>query len=123
MTPESRNSLLLGKHFPAEANAQKKRRAVFSVVGAAFIPTQRCDKHISAAVTQPATIEESVFSVQSTPRLYNEDLRQLQLELRASAELAIGRIIEKTLRKELGCAKKNSYCAAVTVRLMNPFPE
>jgi hypothetical protein len=40
-----------------------------------------------------ATVEEAVFSVWATPRLYNEDFRQL--ELRESPELAVGRIIEK----------------------------
>jgi hypothetical protein len=37
--------------------------------------------------------------------LYNEDLRQLELELRETPELAVGRI---TARKELGSAKKTS---------------
>jgi hypothetical protein len=39
---------------------------------------QRCCKHISAAVNQQATTEEAVFSVGAVPRLYNEDLTQLQ---------------------------------------------
>jgi hypothetical protein len=38
---------------------------------------ERCDKHISAAVNQCATIEEAVCSVAATSRLYNEDLTQL----------------------------------------------
>jgi hypothetical protein len=46
-----------------------------------------------------------VFSVGSDPRLYNEDLRQLELELRESPELAVGRMMA---RKELGGAKKTS---------------
>jgi hypothetical protein len=32
---------------------------------------------------------ETVFSVGSTPRLYNEDLRQLRGELRESLEMAV----------------------------------
>jgi hypothetical protein len=56
---------------------------------------QRCGKHISAAVNQHATIEEGVFSMGGAPRLYNEDLRPLELELRESPELAVGRIIKK----------------------------
>jgi hypothetical protein len=64
-------------------------------------------KHISAAVNQHATIEEVVFVVGAAPRLYNEDLTQLELELsrvpdlavatencQESPELAVGRIIE-----------------------------
>jgi hypothetical protein len=58
---------------------------VFSVVSAAFVATKRCNKHISAA----ATIEEAVFSVGTAPRPYNEDVRQLELELRESPELAV----------------------------------
>jgi hypothetical protein len=53
----------LGKHIPAEANASNNRRAVFSVVRAALVATQRYGKYISAAVNQHATIEEAVFSV------------------------------------------------------------
>jgi hypothetical protein len=81
---------------------------------------QRCGKHISAAMNQHATREEYVFSVGSSPRLYNEDLRQLELELRVSPVLAVGRIMA---RKELGCEKKTSYCAAGTVKtVMNLLP-
>jgi hypothetical protein len=69
----------LGKHIPAEANARNNRRAAFSVVRAVLIATQRCGKHFSAAVNQHATIEEVVFSVGAVPRLYNEDLMQLEL--------------------------------------------
>jgi hypothetical protein len=39
-----------------------------------------CGKHIFAAVNQHATIEEAVFSVEAAPRLYNEDIMQLELE-------------------------------------------
>jgi hypothetical protein len=56
---------------------------------------QWCSKHISTAVKQHTTIEEPVFSVGAAPRLCNEDLRQLDLELRESLKLTVGRIIEK----------------------------
>jgi hypothetical protein len=56
-------------------------------------------------VNQHTTIEEAVFSVGAASRLYNEDLMQLELELREPPELASGRIIT---RKKLGCAKKTS---------------
>jgi hypothetical protein len=67
------------------------------VVRAARIAAQQCSKHISAAVNENATIEEVVFSVGAAPKLYNEDLTQLELELSWFPELAVGRIIEKTL--------------------------
>jgi hypothetical protein len=38
---------------------------------------QRCGKYISAAVNQRATIEEAVFSLGAAPRLYKDDLTQL----------------------------------------------
>jgi hypothetical protein len=38
---------------------------------------------------------EAVFSVGAAPRLYIEDLWQLELEFRESLELVVGRIIEK----------------------------
>jgi hypothetical protein len=40
-------------------------------------------------VNQHATIEEAVFSAGTGPRLYNEDLRRLELELRESLEAAV----------------------------------
>jgi hypothetical protein len=46
-------------------------------------------------VNQHATREEGVFSVGAAPRLYNEDLRQIELELREPPEFVVGRIIEK----------------------------
>jgi hypothetical protein len=49
------------------------------------VATQRCGKHISAAVNQRATIWETVFSMGAAPRLYNENLTQPELELRESA--------------------------------------
>jgi hypothetical protein len=78
---------------------------MFSVVSAGLNATQRYGKHISAAVNQQATIEKAVFSVGAVLRLYNEDLRQVEVELRESPELAVGRIMA---RKELGCEKKTS---------------
>jgi hypothetical protein len=62
---------------------------MFSVVRAAIVATQRCSKHISAAVNQHATTEEGVFSVGATAVLYNEDLRKLELELSRFQELAV----------------------------------
>jgi hypothetical protein len=52
-----------GKHIPAEANERNNSKAIFSVVRAALVATQRCDKHISAA-----------------PKLYNEDLTEHRIE-------------------------------------------
>jgi hypothetical protein len=45
------------------------------------IARQLLGKQIPATMNQHATIEEAVFSVEAAPRLYNEDLRQLGLEL------------------------------------------
>jgi hypothetical protein len=53
---------------------------MFSVVSAELVATQPYGEHISAAVNQHATIKETVFSVVAAPVLYNEDLRQLELE-------------------------------------------
>jgi hypothetical protein len=75
-----------------------------------LVATQLRSKHISAAVNQHATIEEAVFSVGRS-----EKLTQLELETNLFPELAFGRIMA---RKKLGCAKKTSWCAAVTVRLL-----
>jgi hypothetical protein len=89
MTPESRKFIVrqrLDTHLPT--NARNNTTTVLSVVRAARVATQRCGKHIYAAVHQHARIEEAVFSVGDAPRLYNDDLWQLQLELRESPELA-----------------------------------
>jgi hypothetical protein len=79
MTPESWNSSLLANvlvnTFQMEENTCNSTRAVFSVVHAALIVMQWCGKHISAAVNHHAIIEEVVFSVGATPRLYDEDLK------------------------------------------------
>jgi hypothetical protein len=83
MTTDSRkNILLLGNGsintFPPK-QTRNNRKAVFSMVRAALGAMRRCGDHISAAVNQHATIEEAVFSVGAAPRLYNQDLRQLEL--------------------------------------------
>jgi hypothetical protein len=84
MTPESLNSSLLGNGwvitFP-QKQTRNDRRTVFTVVRDARVTTQWCGKHIAAAVNQHATVEEAVFYVGTAPRLYNEDLMQLELEL------------------------------------------
>jgi hypothetical protein len=69
---------------------------------AALVATQRCGKHISSAANQHATIEETLFYVGAASRPYNEDLTQLELKLRKSPALAVGRIMT---RKELGSTK------------------
>jgi hypothetical protein len=56
---------------------------MFSSVSAAFDAKKWCGKHITATVNQHATIEEAVFSTGAALRLYNEDLRQIELELRS----------------------------------------
>jgi hypothetical protein len=81
MKPVRRNSSLLGNDLVntfTRKRMRNGRRAVFSVVHVEFVATQRCGTHISAAVNQHATIEETVFSVGAASRLYNEDLRQLR---------------------------------------------
>jgi hypothetical protein len=89
LTPENQNSSLLDNGsvniFP-----RKRTRAtiqgVFSVVRAARVETQRCGKHISAAVIHHATIEETVFSVGAAPRIYNEDITQVELQLSSGVD-------------------------------------
>jgi hypothetical protein len=105
MTPERRNSSLLGNGSVNTFSPKRIRvtieEAMFSVVSAEFIAMQRCAKYISVVVNQHATIEGAVFSVGAAPRIYNEDLRQLELELRESPELAVGKIMAS---KELSSA-------------------
>jgi hypothetical protein len=79
----------ISRHIPTEENARNNRGAAFSVVRAARVTTQLCGKHISAAVNQHATIDEAVFSVGAAPRLYNENLTQLELEMSRVPELAV----------------------------------
>lgn len=64
-----------------EAKARNNRRAVFSMVSDALVATQLW------AVNQHAAVEEAVFSVGVAPRLYSEDITQLELELGESPEL------------------------------------
>jgi hypothetical protein len=73
----------------AEANARNNRREVFSVVRAARVANRLCGKQISAALNQHATTGEAVFTVGAAPRLYNEDLRQLELELSRVPDLEV----------------------------------
>jgi hypothetical protein len=49
-----------------------------------------------------------VFSVGSIPKLYNEDPRLAEIELRESLESAVENDGEEMARKELGCTKKPS---------------
>jgi hypothetical protein len=81
MTPESRNSSLLGN---GSVNVFPRKRTTEDRCFLWFAPPRcyvTCDKHISATVNQHTIIEEVVFSVGAAPRLYNEDLKQLELEL------------------------------------------
>jgi hypothetical protein len=52
-----------------EANARNNRRAVFSMVSAALVVTQRCGKHMFVAANQHATVDEAMLSVEA-PRGY-----------------------------------------------------
>jgi hypothetical protein len=67
MTPERRNISLLGngsgKHIIMEAKARNDRRAVFSLLISALVATQRCGKHISAAVNQCASTEDKLLTL------------------------------------------------------------
>jgi hypothetical protein len=84
MTPESRNSSLLDNvlvnTFPCKRTRATIEERCF-LWSAPRVATQLCDKHISAAVNHHATKEEEVFSVGAAPRLYNQDLAQLELKL------------------------------------------
>jgi hypothetical protein len=51
---------------------------------------------------------ETVFSVGSAPKLYNEDPRPAQIELMEPFEVAVEDGWEETVRKELGCARETS---------------
>jgi hypothetical protein len=91
MTPESRNSLLLG-NGSVNTFSWKRTRATTDercfLLSAPHSLLLNCAVNISAAVNQHATIEKALFSMGAAPRLYNEDLRQLELELRESPGLA-----------------------------------
>jgi hypothetical protein len=64
-----------------EVNARDNRRAVFSVFRAVRFVTQRFGKHLCSSKSTGKKKKEAVFSVKAVPRLYNEDLTQLKLEL------------------------------------------
>jgi hypothetical protein len=69
MKPENRNNSLLD-NGSAKTLPQKQtiaNAAVFSVVLAVLVTTQRYGNHTSAAVGQYATIEEAVPSVGGSP--------------------------------------------------------
>jgi hypothetical protein len=80
--PESRNSSLLDN---GEINTFPRIRTRATIEEGCFlwpalrVAKQRCGKHICGAVNQYTTIKEAVFSVGAVPRLYNEDLTQLEL--------------------------------------------
>jgi hypothetical protein len=59
------------RHVRCDVTQQQKRccRRHSLWVRAAFLPTQLCGDHISAAVNEHATVEEAVFSV-GPPRGY-----------------------------------------------------
>jgi hypothetical protein len=82
MTPESQNGSMLGNGSTNTFPRKRKRTTIeklFFVVRATRVATQRFGICISAAVNQHATIDEAVCCVGSAPRLYNEDLKQLEL--------------------------------------------
>jgi hypothetical protein len=70
-----------------------------------------------------------VFSVRSVPRIYKKDkegrlsrlssgVGSCSRELRVSGVGSWQNNREEMARKELGCVKKTSQCAAVTVKLL-----
>jgi hypothetical protein len=65
------------------------RGAVFSVVSTALFDMQQCSRHISAVVNQRANNRGSSVFCRGCPRLYNKDIRQLELELSWVPELAV----------------------------------
>jgi hypothetical protein len=81
MTPESRNSSLLGN---GSVNTFPRKRAIEELCflwSASRALLRNVAVDISAAVNQPSIIDEAVFSFGAVPRLYNENLTQLELEL------------------------------------------
>jgi hypothetical protein len=94
-----------------------KRRSLW--IRAALAATQLCGKHIFAAVNQHATIQEAVFFCGSGPRLYNEDLPQLEWELNRVLELADAaenwesrrsKVIENNGKKGIRLCKEDFMC-------------
>jgi hypothetical protein len=90
MTPESRNSSLLGN---GSVNTFLQKQMCATVEERRFSVLRTLLRsgvvNISAAVNQHATIEEVVFSGVAAPRLYKEDLTQLELKFGRVLELAV----------------------------------
>jgi hypothetical protein len=64
-----------------------------------------------------------VFSVGSAPRLYNEVLTQLELELCGILEVAVKGDWEEIARKELACDKKTSrVILSASEAVITPLP-
>jgi hypothetical protein len=64
-----------------------------------------------------------MFSMVSAPRLYNEDLTQLELELGRLLEMAVEGDWEEMARKDLDCAKKIScMILSDSETVINPLP-
>jgi hypothetical protein len=86
MTPESWNSSLLGN---GSVNTFLWNGTHATIEEQCFlwslpcVATQRCRKHLSAALNQNATMEEAMFSVGATSRLYNKVFIWPELELRS----------------------------------------
>jgi hypothetical protein len=79
MTPECQNSSLLGNGSVNTFPLKRTRAAIEEPVSKQLI-----GKHTTIGV-----LLETVFSVGAVPRLYNENLRQLRLELRESLKAAV----------------------------------
>jgi hypothetical protein len=125
-TPESQNSSLLGN---GSVTTFPRKRTRTTMVHAGLVATQWCGKHMSAAVNQHATIHGAVFSVGATPRLYNEELMQLEWELSWVPELAVAADNWGSHRswqndtKGRGCASKTScVIRSDSETVMKPLP-
>jgi hypothetical protein len=89
MTPESWNSSLLG-NGSVNTSPRKRTRATIEE----SISEQRVGKHTITIV-----FFETVFYVGAAPRLYNEDLTQLELELSRVPEFHVSSLARVELRK------------------------
>jgi hypothetical protein len=74
-----------------------------------------------ASVTIEELLGNGVF-VGSAPRLYNEDPRPAEIELRETVDKAAEDDSERVARKELVGDFQDFMCAVLTVRLINPLP-